>query len=50
MIPAQPQIDSDGREDDGDQSAVELGGIGANEVLVLDELEQCDEKATGCAV
>src|ERR1051325_2189525 len=47
--PAQAEVDADRAEDQRDQSAVDLGGVLVDEVLVLDELEQRDENPAGRA-
>jgi len=45
--PLQADGDADGREDHGNESAVNLARVRAHEVLVLDELQARDEQPAG---
>src|SRR5205085_9590046 len=48
--PSQSKVDADCREDESDETAVHFGGIFADEVLVLDELQNRDEDAANGSV
>ena len=48
--PSQPEVDPYCCEDDRDESAINLGGVGTDEVLELDQLQQRNQQAADRSV